>query len=589
MSLALVVDLPDNTELLLPNSNQGPIGVRTAALGASPWNVIGLLPGDNAFVGAWNTSVVQAYVDAGGLVVLPPGVWYFGEGIALGDVCVMFGPANQNVILRGQGEGITTMKLVSGGNANVLNVDGATNIKIQNLTVDGNRANNTSTSWHGIRTGSGGCNGLEISGVTVQNTRGYGCGLQGGDKKRVRLENVTCLNTGLDGIDFKNTGDNNEDMVIVAYSCRDWGLDTDGETQAALDMRGPCQVHGVWTSGGPVDGHHIRAREGEAIDPSLGGHFTHVHGAVCEGTGGQVGIYMPAHDVSVVGAHVSGCLLNYEVTGERVTLLGCTAEAATDENYQVDATALDARLIGCHSRIAVHNAFRLRAPRTVLLGCSTVADGFGGVTLEATATDCTIEGLTGTGLGGTTVGIDNVAAGLTVIGGELQGFFRGFSTVGARSKVLGLTCRNQTAQGFLVAAGGDDCSLIGCNAHANGTINIQMRAARGRVLGCNVTLSSNTGLDITATASGTLVDGNSFNANVGVALGDAGTGTTVGLNAGLPSPYLTESVKRLAGTGTPEGVHAAPVGSFFQRTDGGAGTAFYVKETGTGNTGWVAK
>ena len=44
-----------------------------------------------------------------------------------------------------------------------------------------------------------------------------------------------------------------------------------------------------------------------------------------------------------------------------------------------------------------------------------------------------------------------------------------------------------------------------------------------------------------------------------------------------------------SGTGTPEAVVTAPVGSMFTRTDGGAGTTLYVKETGTGNTGWVAK
>lgn len=44
-----------------------------------------------------------------------------------------------------------------------------------------------------------------------------------------------------------------------------------------------------------------------------------------------------------------------------------------------------------------------------------------------------------------------------------------------------------------------------------------------------------------------------------------------------------------AGSGTPEGVVTAPVGSLFSRTDGGAGTSLYVKQTGTGNTGWVGK
>ena len=43
------------------------------------------------------------------------------------------------------------------------------------------------------------------------------------------------------------------------------------------------------------------------------------------------------------------------------------------------------------------------------------------------------------------------------------------------------------------------------------------------------------------------------------------------------------------GTGTPEGAITASVGSLWMRTDGGAGTSLYVKESGAGNTGWVGK
>lgn len=44
-----------------------------------------------------------------------------------------------------------------------------------------------------------------------------------------------------------------------------------------------------------------------------------------------------------------------------------------------------------------------------------------------------------------------------------------------------------------------------------------------------------------------------------------------------------------SGSGTPEGSLVAPVGSVYTRTDGGAGTTLYVKESGTGSAGWVAK
>lgn len=43
------------------------------------------------------------------------------------------------------------------------------------------------------------------------------------------------------------------------------------------------------------------------------------------------------------------------------------------------------------------------------------------------------------------------------------------------------------------------------------------------------------------------------------------------------------------GNGSPEGVLTRPVGSLYLRKDGGTNTTLYVKQSGTGNTGWVAK
>lgn len=56
-------------------------------------------------------------------------------------------------------------------------------------------------------------------------------------------------------------------------------------------------------------------------------------------------------------------------------------------------------------------------------------------------------------------------------------------------------------------------------------------------------------------------------------------------NLSSPGTYVTIS----CGNGTPEGVVTAPVGSWYQRADGGAGTSFYVKESGSDATGWVGK
>jgi hypothetical protein len=43
------------------------------------------------------------------------------------------------------------------------------------------------------------------------------------------------------------------------------------------------------------------------------------------------------------------------------------------------------------------------------------------------------------------------------------------------------------------------------------------------------------------------------------------------------------------GNGSPETVYSAQPGSLYLRKDGSAGTCLYVKESGTGNTGWIAK
>ncbi|HEY0294094.1 MAG TPA: hypothetical protein VGC69_02030 [Bordetella sp.] len=75
-----------------------------------------------------------------------------------------------------------------------------------------------------------------------------------------------------------------------------------------------------------------------------------------------------------------------------------------------------------------------------------------------------------------------------------------------------------------------------------------------------------------------------FNQNTIVA-----TMATVGSRAQLSLDGSTQCFDT-TGAGSPEGVITAGVGSTYRRRDGGAGTSFYVKESGGySNTGWVAK
>ena len=60
-------------------------------------------------------------------------------------------------------------------------------------------------------------------------------------------------------------------------------------------------------------------------------------------------------------------------------------------------------------------------------------------------------------------------------------------------------------------------------------------------------------------------------------------------DAYLTGGLFINAVRWTTGAGSPEGSLSAPIGSMYTRTDGGAGTTLYVKESGTGNTGWAAK
>lgn len=89
-------------------------------------------------------------------------------------------------------------------------------------------------------------------------------------------------------------------------------------------------------------------------------------------------------------------------------------------------------------------------------------------------------------------------------------------------------------------------------------------------------------IDLTQTATGSGTK-NLINAQVG------GTSQFTVNTAGTVSISGTTATVR-AGTGSPESVVAAAVGSIYLQTDGGTGSTLWVKEGGgAGNTGWAAK
>ena len=98
---------------------------------------------------------------------------------------------------------------------------------------------------------------------------------------------------------------------------------------------------------------------------------------------------------------------------------------------------------------------------------------------------------------------------------------------------------------------------------------------------------------VTGTLSGAAVVGLTATNNLSDVASATTSATNLGLGTGDSPQFTAVNVGGTAiwtsGTGTPEAAVTAPIGSLFTRTDGGTSTTLYIKESGAGNTGWVAK
>lgn len=150
-----------------------------------------------------------------------------------------------------------------------------------------------------------------------------------------------------------------------------------------------------------------------------------------------------------------------------------------------------------------------------------------------------------------------------------------------------------------------DIGASGANRPRSGFFGTQLNVGTGTVIGSNIQLTNGAAFywsthgTIRSSADGVFKLADNAETSFG-RLQFGGTTSTfpsikrnsAGLEIRLAddSAFAAEqSLYIRYGSGTPEGAITAPVGAIYSRTDGGAGTSFYVKESGTGNTGWVAK
>jgi hypothetical protein len=213
-----------------------------------------------------------------------------------------------------------------------------------------------------------------------------------------------------------------------------------------------------------------------------------------------------------------------------------------------------------------------------ITGNTITSNNSHGILCDSTVTGAQILSNNISSNGGSGVATNAGASGLVVIGNYIAANGNYGIRTGSNATVLNNQIINNVNQGIRAGAN----SMINGNVISDGSstaITARGIEQDGTATGC--TISGNT----VRSPAGKFLHGiymPSFAANIENNVTYA-SGTTSDLETGDSSNV------KASGTGTPEGAIRAAPGSTFSRTNGGAGTSFYIKETGIGNTGWVAK
>lgn len=183
-----------------------------------------------------------------------------------------------------------------------------------------------------------------------------------------------------------------------------------------------------------------------------------------------------------------------------------------------------------------------------------------------------------------------------------------------RASITGNIVRNcyngiVVSDSSIAGVDGSDYTITGNTVTNNTNVGIYSQAPNVTITG-NVSRGNNVNIQIETTRStdnlvtaNCIVDGTTF----GILASTTGAGTMIYGNTdqnntansisvdGIPKFWNSRialgdnGVEIIEGTGSPETNITAQIGSIYLRENGGASTTLYVKESGTGNTGWVAK
>jgi parallel beta-helix repeat protein len=475
-----------------------------------------------------DTAAIQAAfsaVGAGATVHFPDGVFVTSADLTLPAGAIL--------------DGLGVLKAKAGFNGAVLRPQAGSTVR--NITIDGNRANVTASS--GIALGG---NSVTVEGVTVRACTVYGIVAFSQSGMRIVRNKVT--DTGQTGIFFAAPSANYSNVLIESNE-----VDRSGEGAGVAGAG--IQVIGLLGSYHASD---IRISLNRVVMPANPTADT----TPCIEHNGDV------IRSSIVGNSTSGGAMGISVGRGKF----CTVSANT---------VYRAKFYGLELGASEH---------CVLSGNTIEGDGFTqrGIAISATS-------------GGNI--IHNTVQGNTVKGCTTFAFSA--ANTPSYLTITGNTFLHSAANYCLVINGGSYVTITGNTFNGAGSCTkaiVLETTDRATINGNTIHDFTQNSLFVWANSAVTL-DHISFCGNVCLNVGsDVATslsgGATlaklkvmgqVGSSGDRERLDFVNDVSIRVNTAAPEGVWSAGVGSIFMRRNGGAGTTLYVKESGTGNTGWVAK
>lgn len=311
----------------------------------------------------------------------------------------------------------------------------------------------------------------------------------------------------------------------------------------------------------------------------------------------------PLNGVSVSSNTFTRCQIPVTMTGSYCSIIGNTMQTSGSTGTYTDVTGISLREAS-HCVVANNTIQGDALPSSIIIDVNTLTgtvckgNVISGNTVKISSVD--LSALVRVGGSSTTDLTDNI-----IIGNVLYGGGRTGSGCIVFGQTAGTDCSGSIISNNTVTITGDcngialasasDVSVhdnkIRLEHDATGAVTLAgiglFSSERNVVDNNTITITSAWGANITfrgiwetGTSSDNISRNNTFRADP----------TKLAAAAHYVTVNGSEIIVQDTGVGDPNGAFFAAIGSTWSRTDGGAGTSFYVKETaGTSATGWVGK